>query len=180
MAPFGPATWISAGRNQPESLRLSPKFTVCEKVCAAAGNAASARAAASRLRTGRMARWFDFIDGSLGVNPSSRPYRYGWPPGLPDAFTKLHAAQAAGHPSGARAATSSAPRENVSMDIRLNGQPRALDPGASIADLLRLEGLAERRVAVEVNGDIVPRSGHATHALSEGDRVEVVHALGGG
>jgi len=66
------------------------------------------------------------------------------------------------------------------MDIRLNGQPRALDPGASIADLLRLEGLAERRVAVEVNGTIVPRSVHAAHALAEGDQVEVVHALGGG
>jgi sulfur carrier protein len=66
------------------------------------------------------------------------------------------------------------------MDIRLNGEPRALDPGASIADLLRLEGLADRRVAVEVNGDIVPRGKHAAHALAEGDRVEVVHALGGG
>jgi sulfur carrier protein len=66
------------------------------------------------------------------------------------------------------------------MDIRLNGEPRGLDPGASIADLLRLEGLAERRVAVEVNGAIMPRSVHATHALVEGDQVEVVHALGGG
>jgi sulfur carrier protein len=35
-------------------------------------------------------------------------------------------------------------------------------------------------VAVEVNGEIVPRGVHATHALAEGDRVEVVHALGGG
>ena len=66
------------------------------------------------------------------------------------------------------------------MDIRLNGEPRSLDPGASIADLLRLEGLADRRVAVEVNGDIVPRGKHAAHALAEGDHVEVVHALGGG
>jgi sulfur carrier protein len=79
-----------------------------------------------------------------------------------------------------RAATSGAARENVSMDIRLNGELRTLDPGASIADLLRLEGLADRRVAVEVNGAIVPRSTHAAHALAEGDRVEVVHALGGG
>jgi len=66
------------------------------------------------------------------------------------------------------------------MDILLNGQPRTLAPAASIADLLRMEGLADRRVAVEVNGTIVPRGAHASHALADGDKVEVVHALGGG
>ena len=66
------------------------------------------------------------------------------------------------------------------MDILLNGQTRPLPPGATIASLLDAEGLAGRRVAVEVNGQIVPRGVHATHALAEGDRVEVVHALGGG
>ena len=66
------------------------------------------------------------------------------------------------------------------MDIELNGQPRRIDSGASIVVLLKAEGLAERRVAVEVNGEIVPRSLHAAHALVEGDRVEIVHALGGG
>lgn len=66
------------------------------------------------------------------------------------------------------------------MDIELNGQPRRIDTGASVLALLEREGLAERRVAVEVNGEIVPRSLHAAHALAEGDRVEIVHALGGG
>ena len=66
------------------------------------------------------------------------------------------------------------------MDIELNGQPRRMEAGASIFDLLAKEGLAERRVAVEVNGEIIPRSLHATHALAAGDRVEIVHALGGG
>lgn len=66
------------------------------------------------------------------------------------------------------------------MDIQLNGQPRHIDTGASIFTLLEREGLAERRVAVEVNGEIVPRSLHAAHALVEGDRIEIVHALGGG
>jgi sulfur carrier protein len=66
------------------------------------------------------------------------------------------------------------------MNILLNGQDRSLDAGTTIAMLLEAEGLAGRRVAVEVNGDIVPRGVHATHALAEGDRVEVVHALGGG
>ena len=66
------------------------------------------------------------------------------------------------------------------MDIELNGQPRRIDSGASVVVLLETEGLAERRVAVQVNGEIIPRSLHATHALVEGDRVEIVHALGGG
>ena len=66
------------------------------------------------------------------------------------------------------------------MDIELNGQPRRIDTGANILALLQNEGLAQRRVAVEVNGEIVPRSLHAAHALVEGDRVEIVHALGGG
>jgi len=66
------------------------------------------------------------------------------------------------------------------MDIELNGEPTRIDSGASILALLEREGLAERRVAVEVNGEIVPRSLHATHALAAGDRVEIVHALGGG
>lgn len=70
--------------------------------------------------------------------------------------------------------------DNGQMDIQLNGEARTLSAAATIADLLGIEGLAERRVAVEVNGAIVPRSQHATHVLGEGDKVEVVHALGGG
>jgi len=68
----------------------------------------------------------------------------------------------------------------VPMNIQLNGQTRTLASDATVSQLLGLEGLGERRVAVEVNGAIVPRSQHATHVLGEGDKVEVVHALGGG
>lgn len=64
--------------------------------------------------------------------------------------------------------------------LLLNGEPRELPGGADVLLLLEREGLAARRVAVEVNGDIVPRSRHAGHRLAEGDRVEIVHALGGG
>lgn len=67
-----------------------------------------------------------------------------------------------------------------SFRILLNGQPRDLAAGTDLPSLLDLEGLAGRRVAVEINGEIVPRSRHAGHALHDGDRVEVVHALGGG
>lgn len=66
------------------------------------------------------------------------------------------------------------------MNIELNGEARQLESGLTVADLLHEEGLAQRRVAVEVNGAIVPRGQHASHALRDGDRVEIVHALGGG
>ncbi|PNS07383.1 sulfur carrier protein ThiS [Solilutibacter silvestris] len=66
------------------------------------------------------------------------------------------------------------------MDIQLNGEPHICVPATTISTLLQSEGLADRRVAVEVNGEIVPRSRHATTELRNGDRVEIVHALGGG
>lgn len=70
--------------------------------------------------------------------------------------------------------------ETAPMTIVLNGSPRAVPVACTIAGLLREAGHGERRVAVEVNGEIVPRSAHAGHALAEGDRVEIVQALGGG
>jgi len=70
--------------------------------------------------------------------------------------------------------------DNDDMNIQLNGQPRTLSASATIHDLLQAEQLLERRVAVEVNGEIVTRSLHASHVLAEGDVVEIVHALGGG
>ncbi len=66
------------------------------------------------------------------------------------------------------------------MKLVLNGEPRELEAGLSLARLLELSGYAQRRVAVEVNREIVPRSRHATHLLADGDRVEIVHAIGGG
>ncbi len=76
--------------------------------------------------------------------------------------------------------TVAAGRDNDAMDIQLNGDARDIPDGITVADLLAREGLAERRVAVEVNGAIVPRGRHAAHRLAQGDRVEIVHALGGG
>jgi len=72
------------------------------------------------------------------------------------------------------------PMQTGSLHIRLNGEKAAVPAAATIADLLALQGLAGRRVAVEVNGEIVPRGRHEAHPLREGDRVEIVHALGGG
>lgn len=66
------------------------------------------------------------------------------------------------------------------MEIYVNGKPRELDGAATIADLVLELGVAGRRIAVEVNQDIVPRSSHSSRRLQPGDRVEIVHAIGGG
>lgn len=66
------------------------------------------------------------------------------------------------------------------MNIRLNGDHYPLEEGATVAALIDALALKGRRIAVEVNEEIVPRSAHSAHRLKEGDRVEVVHAIGGG
>ena len=66
------------------------------------------------------------------------------------------------------------------MQVSVNGSERALPAAVTVAQLLVDMGLAGKRVAVECNGSIVPRSAHATHTLADGDRLEVVVAVGGG
>ncbi len=66
------------------------------------------------------------------------------------------------------------------MKVILNGKPHTCADGCSVAQLLESAGHAQRRVAVEVNRRIVPRSEHARHLLHEDDRIEIVHAIGGG
>ena len=66
------------------------------------------------------------------------------------------------------------------MDISLNGKPLTLPDDCTLAGLLERQGMAGRRVAIEVNGEIVPRARHPQQQLQPGDVVELVHALGGG
>ncbi|AHF69976.1 MULTISPECIES: sulfur carrier protein ThiS [Pseudomonas] len=66
------------------------------------------------------------------------------------------------------------------MHIQLNGESFEVPDGETVAALLARLDLAGRRVAVELNLDIVPRSQHESTVLREGDQVEVVHAIGGG
>jgi sulfur carrier protein len=66
------------------------------------------------------------------------------------------------------------------MQITLNGHPHDCGDNFTITQLLHETGYAGRRVAVEVNHEIVPRSQHETRALHHGDKVEIVHAIGGG
>lgn len=64
--------------------------------------------------------------------------------------------------------------------FRLNGAAHAEAAPLSVAELLARLGLGERRVAVELNGAVVPKSRHAATPIRDGDAVEIVHALGGG
>lgn len=65
------------------------------------------------------------------------------------------------------------------MLLQINGAPREAPDGQTVTDLLSSLGI-RGRIAVEVNGELVPRSAHAQHVLADGDRVEIVHAIGGG
>lgn len=64
--------------------------------------------------------------------------------------------------------------------IRLNGEMRSIETGTTIERLLRELDLPTGRLAVERNGDVVPRAAHAGAILEEGDVVEVVRFVGGG
>jgi sulfur carrier protein len=66
------------------------------------------------------------------------------------------------------------------MKLTVNGEPMALPAGTTIGALIEHLGLMGKRLAIELNEDIVPRSQHADTALAEGDQVEVVRAIGGG
>ncbi|MEX0899281.1 MAG: sulfur carrier protein ThiS [Gammaproteobacteria bacterium] len=66
------------------------------------------------------------------------------------------------------------------MQITLNGEQRSVSQGTTVAGLVAALKLGGRRVAVEVNGGVVPRGTQAATALADGDRVEIVHAIGGG
>jgi sulfur carrier protein len=66
------------------------------------------------------------------------------------------------------------------MQVNVNGEPRRLPDDATVAELLAALGRGGRRVAVERHGETVPRSRHADTRLADGDRIEVVVAVGGG
>ncbi|HEY0634881.1 MAG TPA: sulfur carrier protein ThiS [Gammaproteobacteria bacterium] len=66
------------------------------------------------------------------------------------------------------------------MHIELNGQPREIPAEMTAAALVESLGLTGKRIAMEVNMEIVPRSQYATHRFQPGDKVEVVQAIGGG
>jgi len=66
------------------------------------------------------------------------------------------------------------------MRVTLNGESRDLRDGLTVADLVSDLGLRLRRIAVEINLDILPRDDYSHRTLREGDVVEIVHFIGGG
>ena len=66
------------------------------------------------------------------------------------------------------------------MEIIVNGEARSVPDQLTAAGLIEFLELGGRRLALELNGDIVPRSRHAACPLKAGDQVEIVHAVGGG
>lgn len=66
------------------------------------------------------------------------------------------------------------------MEIKINGESRTLDAPISVAGLVESLGLESRKVAVELNLEIVPRSVYEKTIVQNGDRLEIVQFIGGG
>jgi sulfur carrier protein len=65
-------------------------------------------------------------------------------------------------------------------ELKINGESRHFPDPLTVADLIEQLGYAGKRIAVERNGEIVPKSQHAATALVAGDQLEIVVAVGGG
>ena len=66
------------------------------------------------------------------------------------------------------------------IELAINGETRNFPAPLTLAQLIELLDLAGKRIAIEKNGEIVPRSQHASTPLASGDRLEIVVAVGGG
>lgn len=66
------------------------------------------------------------------------------------------------------------------VTVTVNGVARALATGSSLRDLIEVLGFAGRPIAVEVDGDVVPRAALADRTLAGGERIEIVTFVGGG
>lgn len=66
------------------------------------------------------------------------------------------------------------------MEIILNAQPFVLEADSNCSQLIKKLRLGPTRLAIEINGKIIPKSKHGTTFLKLGDRVEIVKAVGGG
>lgn len=66
------------------------------------------------------------------------------------------------------------------MNITLNGKAQTLQNVNTVADLINFLGYQDKRIAVERNGEIVPKSQHGNEAIADQDAIEIVVAVGGG
>jgi len=66
------------------------------------------------------------------------------------------------------------------LDLKINGENRQFPAALTVAGLIEALGYAGKRIAVERNGEIVPKSQHGATVLASGDQLEIVVAVGGG
>ncbi|MEJ2619670.1 MAG: sulfur carrier protein ThiS [Candidatus Thiodiazotropha sp.] len=66
------------------------------------------------------------------------------------------------------------------MQIYLNGLEKQIPDALDMAGLIEMLELTDQRIAVEVNEELVPRTTFSGHAIQEQDRIEIIHAVGGG
>ena len=68
----------------------------------------------------------------------------------------------------------------MSMKIIVNGNSETVGDGTTAEMLLQKLELADKKLALEVNEEILPRSEYSDYLLKSGDRIEIIHAIGGG
>ena len=66
------------------------------------------------------------------------------------------------------------------MEIIVNGEDKQVPDSCTAQKLVEIMGLTGKRIAMEVNLEIVPRSTYNSHTFNAGDKIEIVHAVGGG
>ncbi len=91
-----------------------------------------------------------------------------------------HACVCSGRPRGRVARARTGDYSRPTMRIEVNGEARQIDPGTTVGALLEQLGLGTTLVAVERNHEIVPRAEHTQAEIRDGDRIEIVHFVGGG
>lgn len=68
----------------------------------------------------------------------------------------------------------------IAMKLQVNGNEIEVAENATVADLIIQLGLEKKRIAVELNQQIITKSSHSDTQLSEHDQIEIIHAIGGG
>lgn len=71
-------------------------------------------------------------------------------------------------------------RYHTHMKIQFNGKELEIPAGTTLKQLIELQGLSNKRLAAEVNQQIITKAEHDLHVLNEQDTIEIVHAIGGG
>ena len=66
------------------------------------------------------------------------------------------------------------------IQVDVNGTPLQIPQGSTLDQLLLTLELSQKRLAIELNLDVIPRSQYSSQQLQQGDQIEVVHAIGGG